>query len=81
MSYRTRVQEKGEDVADARDPANDTMNCQLCNGLTKRGTLSAYGARCFRCFDAFCASRPEPREPSTYASKVREINRNHRKAA
>lgn len=73
MSYRTKVQDRGEEAPD-KDPANDPMNCPLCNGLTKRGTLSTYGARCFRCYEAYCQARPEPREPSPYAQKVRAFN-------
>jgi hypothetical protein len=71
MTYRTKVQEQGEEVSGSKDPANDTMNCPLCHGLTKRGALSIYGARCFRCFDAYCTAPFRKLEPSGYAMRVK----------
>lgn len=44
-----------------RDPAQDPMPCTFCNAMTTRGTLSAYGARCFRCYQAYCSAHiPRP---------------------
>jgi hypothetical protein len=62
MSYRARVNAPAEE--EARDPANDPMNCPLCSGVTKRGTLSMHGGRCFRCYTAYCqAPLRWPEEP------------------
>lgn len=61
---------KGEEVQD-RKPELDTMNCPQCRGLTTRGALSNYGARCFRCFDAYCCEPYRRLEPSKYAQSVK----------
>ena len=38
-----------------------SMPCTLCSRPTKRETLNAYGARCFRCYELYCAERtPSP---------------------
>jgi hypothetical protein len=34
--------------------------CQRCYTLTDRKQLAQYGARCFRCYEAFCRE-PQPR--------------------
>lgn len=33
---------------------HEPLPCNRCRTLTARATLSAYGAMCFHCFDAYC---------------------------
>jgi hypothetical protein len=37
----------------------DSLPCRWCNAPTLRETLTAYGARCFRCFEAWQNERRE----------------------
>lgn len=34
-------------------PEDELLECTFCHRPTKRGTLSAYGARCFPCYEAY----------------------------
>ena len=51
------------------DPSLEPMPCPRCSGMTTRGALSNYGARCFRCYEAYCRDPFVQREPSTYANR------------
>jgi hypothetical protein len=35
--------------------ADDNLPCMVCRSPTPRETLSTYGARCVRCYRAYCA--------------------------
>ena len=41
------------------EPAEDCMPCGWCNEPTPRAALSAYGARCYRCYEAY-KREPQP---------------------
>jgi hypothetical protein len=71
MSYKTKVVDRGEEAPADRDPANDPMNCPQCGGITRRGTLSNYGARCFKCYEDYCREPFRQLQPSKYADSIR----------
>lgn len=38
------------------------LPCHRCQTLTQRATLAQYGARCYRCYEAYCQEpQPSPR--------------------
>jgi len=34
------------------------LPCMICRKPTQPATLTNYGARCFRCYEAYCAEKP-----------------------
>jgi hypothetical protein len=49
-SYRKTVEKLAEQMSE-----QDLAPCPRCREPTRRATLGNYGARCQRCYDAFCA--------------------------
>jgi hypothetical protein len=43
------------DAAPAQTVNSGMLPCLWCQQATKKETLVAYGARCFRCYEAYCA--------------------------
>ena len=53
MKYRDRT---GTEVSvDGKDPPAAPQPCMWCGKVTLHATLVNYGARCFACFEAYCA--------------------------
>lgn len=60
-TYRDAKREDNEALPQKADPALEPMPCTFCKGMSTRGQLSAYGARCFRCYQAYCSAHiPRP---------------------
>jgi hypothetical protein len=60
-SYRDAKREMGDAVPQDTNPELEPMSCRSCGGMSTRGQLAAYGARCFRCYESYCSayiSRP-----------------------
>lgn len=54
------------------DPGDVRLPCLSCSDLTKRKVLAQLGARCQRCYDAYCrAPQPTPAR-SIYARREQE---------
>ena len=64
MSYasakRSYEQEKFEVSAEP------VMRCRDCQDTTTRENLSAYGLRCWRCYEHWCRSAPKPETQKDY---------------
>jgi hypothetical protein len=60
-TYRKRVNEDALLPPHGSPPLAeyDRLPCRLCNAATQRETLTDYGARCFRCFEAWQNERHE----------------------
>jgi hypothetical protein len=58
-TYRKRINENALLPPHGAVPIEDREPCRWCNAPTLRETLSNYGARCFRCFEAWQAERHE----------------------
>lgn len=59
MSYaKAKQQHEQQTYGDGFGP----LPCSFCRIETKRETLAAYGARCFRCYGAYCEAAPKAPE-------------------
>jgi hypothetical protein len=58
-SYKQVRQEMTGDQEEDHSRDNDRFNCGFCGRPTTRAAMSAYGARCFPCFEAYC-NAPQP---------------------
>lgn len=59
MSYVKAKQQYQEAAADHREDEPPKLACRWCNAMTPVAALASYGARCFRCYEAYCNSAPE----------------------
>lgn len=53
----------------------DRAPCRWCGDPTARATLVNYGARCFRCYEDFCAEAFAPRAPRNDTPQQREMRK------
>lgn len=58
---KTSFRKTVEKFADQGDDVGGRLPCLFCQTPTQRATLSQYGARCFRCYEAYCQ---EPQAPA-----------------
>lgn len=57
-------------------PMEEPLRCRFCGDEATRAELSAYGARCARCFDAYLkAPPPEPRGDTPVQREMRKGRR------
>lgn len=48
----------------------DVPKCGWCGEPTEAATLSSFGARCGRCYAAYCNTPAPVRDPGAYASEL-----------
>lgn len=58
MSYRDIRRETAQRMGDDEPTTERVMACSCCGAPTAYGVLAMYGARCSRCYEAFCATLP-----------------------
>ena len=63
--------------ADKFEVGTDVLRCNRCQSQTTREVLSAYGAMCRGCFDAYCKAAPRyeikkdyPNDPLAWARRI-----------
>ncbi len=67
-TYRSSAK---RDAAVADDYLANHMACRACGAQTHRDELSAFGAQCKACFDAYCRAE-QPRRPPPRTRQERE---------
>lgn len=59
MSYAASKQKYVEAHPEVAQGVGEPMPCMVCGAITPHKTLSTLGARCARCFKAYCEA-PQP---------------------
>ncbi len=74
MSYQTA---KRNYESEKLEVGSEVLRCSTCLTNTAREHLSAYGAMCFGCFQAYCKSAPRyemktdyPNDPLAWAKRI-----------
>jgi hypothetical protein len=74
MSYQTA---KRNYEADKLEVGSEVLRCSTCLTNTARENLSAYGAMCYGCFQAYCKAAPRyeikkdyPNDPLAWARRI-----------
>ena len=49
-------EKRREQAASEAEPFDGYMPCLFCGKQTLKSILSEHGARCIRCYDAYCAA-------------------------